>query len=60
MGLFHATKKAYFGIEIAGTKEGHVVMDLDGETACKTVGNFYSLCTHEKGYGYKGSKLVHG
>merc|ERR1719419_2192248 len=49
------TKLAYFDITIGGEAAGRIIIQLFGEVAPKTVKNFYELCSHSKGFGYKGS-----
>jgi peptidyl-prolyl cis-trans isomerase B (cyclophilin B) len=49
------TKKVFFDLTIGGNPAGRVEIGLFGDVVPKTTQNFYELCTHEKGFGYKGS-----
>lgn len=51
------TKKAWFDITIGGKPEGRIEFGLYGEDVPRTAENFWKLCTHYKGYGFKGSKF---
>ncbi|KAJ3143221.1 hypothetical protein HK100_000020 [Physocladia obscura] len=47
--------RVFFDIEIGGAKAGRIIMELRADVVPKTVKNFMTLCTHEKGFGYKKS-----
>ena len=47
--------QAFFDITIGGKQSGRIVMDLYDDVVPLTCDNFKKLCTHEKGFGYKGS-----
>ncbi|XP_067652882.1 peptidyl-prolyl cis-trans isomerase B-like [Haliotis asinina] len=51
------TQKVYFDIAIGGQSAGRIVFGLFGETAPKTVDNFFTLSTGSLGFGYQGSSF---
>ncbi len=49
-----SAKQVFFDITIDNVPSGRIVMRLETEITPKTAENFRALCTHEKGFGFKG------
>ena len=47
--------KCFFDITIGGAPAGRIEMTLRNDVVPLTAENFMGLCTHSKGYGFKGS-----
>merc|ERR1712211_11253 len=50
-----ATPRVFFDMTADGAPVGRIIMELRADVVPKTAENFRSLCTGEKGFGYKGS-----
>lgn len=47
--------QVFFDVRVGGNDVGRIVMLLRADVVPKTAENFRQLCTHEQGFGYKGS-----
>jgi cyclophilin family peptidyl-prolyl cis-trans isomerase len=57
LGSLNKGIRCFFDIAVNGRMIGRVVIHLRPEVAPKMCVNFVTLCTGEKGYGYKGCKI---
>ncbi len=52
-----ARPQVFFDINIDGKPAGRITFELFDDVVPKTAENFKALCSHEKGFGYKGSSF---
>merc|ERR1711992_285013 len=57
MGTNMGNPRCFFDVTIGGNAAGRIVMELRADVVPKTAENFRALCTHEKGFGFKGSSF---
>lgn len=53
--LFLGNPVVWMDVSIDGEPAGRIVIQLRSDVAPLTAENFRALCTHEKGFGYKGT-----
>ncbi len=49
--------QVYFDVKIGDEAAGRIVIELFADVVPKTAENFRQLCTHEQGFGFKGSSF---
>jgi len=54
---FKSNPRVYMDIRIGKREIGRIIIELRADVVPMTAENFRQLCTHEKGYGYKGSSF---
>ena len=48
-------KRVYLDVSINGKFEGKMIFNLFDNIVPRTAANFRALCTHERGFGFRGS-----
>jgi len=54
---FKSNPRVFFDVRIGKRDAGRIIIELRADVVPMTAENFRQLCTHEKGYGYKGSSF---